>query len=671
MAVLKMKQIEIIALQKDAKHIVELLQRRGVVQITKRIEDPADASVEDSLTQISTQSSVMQFDKNLQVVNSAITALDTYVPVKRSPLSGLYGRDELPLSDFAERSFHVEDSLRTAMEILSISKAIDADQSSILHTRTLIEALLPWEALDIPQMFSKTAHCEAFIGSLPSSHTEETVREALAQTSVYSDVSIPDLYIEVVSSSAEMSCIVILSHRSSSDSVRSALREIAFTYPTDPTKHPPIVRLTRYRDHIFAAQNHVRTSISELAKFREKDKELAFLSDYLLMRKDKYEVLGELHFSKKTFILNGFIPERDVSSLEKALTHKFDISFTTYDPADSTDVPVLLKNNSFVYPVEDITEAYSLPSKDDVDPNPFMAFFYYLFFGMMLSDAGYGLLICIGSLFVLFKCKPEGSMKQNMQKFFYCGLSTLFWGAMYGSWFGNIVNVVSINFFHSNYSLRALWFDPVNNPLKLMIFSLILGFFHILTGMILKFWVMWKHGDKKDALYDIGLWWVVFLGLGGVIVNMAFHFSFPLTKIGLYLAAAGAVGLVLTQGRASKSIPGKILGGVASLYGITGYFSDVLSYSRLMALGLVTGIIGNVVNTIGSINGGGVGGAIMLTLVFIFGHSINIGINLLGAYVHGNRLQYVEFFSKFYEGGGKPFRPFGVHTKHFKIKEEK
>lgn len=675
MTVLKMQQVEIIALQRDAKAIVEFLQRSGVIEISRKPDDETIPDAEgEPLIVLQTHTNIAQFDKTLQMVNSAISLLDTYAPSQKKLLSGLSGRRELSLSDFKEHASRIDSSLRTAREINALSQKIEAADIAVSHTRTLLEAVLPWESLNIPMQFAGTRHTKAIIGSLPAQYTEESLVTNLneAYQADNETFDFPPVSISIISTTRELSCIVVLCHRKDEETVHTTLRKIGLSIPSDPTTHPPEVRIGRFRKRIEEAQLEKEEAIKKLFSLGGERENLEFLSDYYLMRKDKYEAIGKLLFSSKTFILEGYVPLRDAGTLEDKLINKFDVSVAIKDTDESDEaVPVLLKNNPLVTPVEDIVRSYSLPSKADVDPNAAMAFFYYLFFGMMLSDAGYGLIMVILTLLILRFLKPEGSMKANMQKFCLCGLSTVFWGALFGSWFGNIVYTVSTTFFGKTVSLAPLWFDPVTDPLKLLILSMILGFIHIMVGLILRFYNAWRHGDKLGALFDTGLWWVVFLGLGMMIGNMVITVSFPLQKIGLWVLVAGGVGLVLTQGRSSPSIPGKIIGGIGSLYSITGYFSDILSYSRLMALGLVTGIIGTVVNTIGSIAGGGIRGAIIFTLVFLFGHSINFGINALGAYVHVNRLQYVEFFSKFYEGGGKPFMPFGVNTKRFKFKEEK
>jgi len=705
MAILKMKRIEVIALQSDAKSIVEFLQRSGTVEISQRPGStrPAYAGTaeDSSLVQLHTHVNITQFDKTLHMVNSALAVLHEYVPAKKSLFASFTGRRELSLTEFSARSHKAEETLRKANEIIALSRRIEAAHVVITHTRSQLEAMLPWQDLDIPMQFSGTDHTSAIVGSLPALYTEESLLAALmesfgiesggtdallrevddmagvgqlAHPLIFSEEradEFPPVFISVISSSREITCVVVICHKDDEPLVRRTLRRVGLSIHSDPTKHPPAVRIARFRARIAEAQAEIADASAQLAGHKHERDSLEFLSDYYLMRRDKYEALGQLRFSRKTFVLEGFIPQKNTKHLEEVMNRHFNVSVTFEDPSEDENIPVLLQNNPLVSPVEDIVESYSLPSRTDLDPNPAMAFFYYLFFGMMLSDAGYGVIIVAATLAILRFLKPEGNMKRNIQKFFLCGLSTVFWGALFGSWFGNIVYVVSTTFLGKNISLAPLWFDPVTDPLKLLILSLILGFIHIMVGLALRFYNMCRHGEWLDALFDIGLWWVVFAGLGVVVGSMALTVTFPLQTIGLWIAAAGGLGLVLTQGRSNKSIIAKLFGGIASLYSITGYFSDILSYSRLMALGLVTGIIGTVVNTIGSIGGGGIGGAVIFIIIFIAGHSINIGINALGAYVHVNRLQYVEFFSKFYEGGGKAFKPFGIKTKSYKFKEDK
>jgi V/A-type H+-transporting ATPase subunit I len=285
----------------------------------------------------------------------------------------------------------------------------------------------------------------------------------------------------------------------------------------------------------------------------------------------------------------------------------------------------------------------------------------------MLCDAGYGILITVACAVCLKKYHLEGTTFKMVKLMVYCGISTIFWGALFGSWFGNIVQVFSNTILNKEVIVKPLWFDPLNDPMKLLIFSLGLGVIHIFLGMGIKAYMQIREGKWFDAICDEGFWYFTIIGLlawlGGASISEA------IVPIGKWLTIIGAIGLLLTGGRHNKGI-GKITGGLSTLYNITGYMSDILSYARLLALGLASGVIAQVVNTMGSLFGGGVIGLIALIIVFIFGHALNIAINALGAFIHSSRLQYVEFFGKFYEDGGEPFRPFCKKTKYIRIEQE-
>lgn len=676
MSIIPMKHIEIITMQRDAKKVVELLQREGIVELS----EPPESDDQSSLSTVSTAPVIAQLEKNLAMVTSSIAAIEEYSHVKRSMLAGLSGREELSLAEFAAKADKVESLLRIAYNVDSLVRTAETESAAITHVTHQLDHVLPWEKLDIPMEYSGTAHTACLIGSLPQSFSESTFHTALLgayanSSSIYdisdSSLHFPDYEVEFVSASREMTCVCIFCHQNDRAVIEETLRKIGFSFPSDPTTHPPAVRIGRMKKRIAEAQQAVTDARKKIAGHENDLPGLQFFSDYLLMRRDKYEALGRLSFSQKTVVLEGFLPARDAQRLLQTLHKKYMISVSLRDPLEDEEVPGEFENNILVSPVEDIVQSYSPPTVRDIDPNPVMSVFYYLFFGMMLSDAGYGLLLILGTMFVLIRLKPEGSTRMNMLKFMYCGISSVIWGLLLGSFFGNAVNAIGVAFFGADVSLDALWFNPVDKPMEMLILSLILGFVHLMAGLVLKFVNMWKHGDRFGAVFDVGSWWVIFAGVGMVIINIAISTGLPFDKIGPWVAIVGAGALVLTQGRNSPSVPGKIIGGIASLYGVTGYFSDILSYSRLMALGLVTGIIGVVFNTIGTVLGTGPVRVLFFVPIFLFGHAINLGISALGAYVHTNRLQYVEFFSKFYEGGGKAFTPFSVQTRHFRFKEEK
>lgn len=662
MAVLKMKRMEIITLHKDAKRVFALLQREGVVEVTSG--EPSDFFIHAN-----GQSSRSVYEEHRNTALLALKTLDEYSNFHTSMLDSYTGRKELSEETFAEYKTRSIDAIHMSAEIENLRVRIETETTALRYTRQMLEKYLPWEGLDIPMAYAGSKYTASFVGSLPGEYSADSLAEALSGSQPGAD-PLP-VHTIIVSATREMTCAVILCHKSDEDDCRTALRALGFVLPADPTTHPPALRLGRYRERIRAAEtaiSELKTKIASLAPARS---ELLFLIDYMSMKIERYDMLKNVLFSRRTVAISGFCPEKYAGHVKGILEKNVTAYVEIRDPEEGEEVPVLLQNNAFVSPVEDITASYSLPGPGEADPNPVMSFFYYLFFGMMLSDAGYGVLIVLAVLYLLIFRKPEGARKQNLLKFLYCGMSTILWGALFGSWFGNVVYIVSGTFFGHTVSLNPVWFDPVQNPLLLLIVSMVLGFLHILAGMGIKFYTLWKNGHRGDAIMDVGFWWIVFAGILLILSAMIFPAYPVLQTIGTWTAIAGAAGLVLTQGRSSPHIPGKIMGGIASLYSITGFFSDILSYSRLMALGLVTGIIATVVNTIGAIGGKSPLGVIIFIGVFLFGHAINIGINALGAYVHGNRLQYVEFFGKFYEGGGRPFKPFSMKMNHYKLKEDK
>ena len=287
---------------------------------------------------------------------------------------------------------------------------------------------------------------------------------------------------------------------------------------------------------------------------------------------------------------------------------------------------------------------------------------------MMLSDAGYGLLLVLGAAFLLRKCRPEEAMARNLRLFRNCGVSTILWGLVFGSFFGNAPETIAKTFFHIDWTMPKL-IDPIPDAVMLLVLGVGLGFVQILTGMGVKFYMQWRAGDRLGAVFDTGFWMTALVGFALLAGGMALPAAAVLVKVGGGLAAVSLLGLVLTQGRKKKG-PMKVLSGVASLYDVTSYVSDLMSYSRLMALGLTTGVMGMVFNLLGSMFGGGIAGLIPFAVIFLVGHTLNLGINALGAYVHPLRLQYVELFSKFYEGGGRAFQPFAYRSQYVRLHKE-
>ena len=647
-----MKKIELIALLTDSKKIIELLQRRGVVEICRNEEELPSANV----TAI-----ISEFEKFRSTAVQALDVLERYAPEK-SGISGMLGtRTEVEKHAFGREAMQVDKIMNSANDIIRSSKIISDSETQISQLQMRCDMLEQWTALDVPMSFKGTATTTALIGSVPYMTDSAALEQQLPE----------GCCVEVISSSKIQTNLFILCSKTTDQEATDSLRKLGFVPVSEPESRSPSELIRQYEAEQAKLAENVEKTEQHIAELADKRKDLKFTVDYLQMRKDKYDVLNSLGFTGSTFVLNGYSPEKYTELLKKELESKFTVFIEFSDPSDDEDVPVLLENSRFSAPVEGITKMYAMPDKKDVDPTPVMSFFYYLFFGMMLSDAGYGLAMLIGTTIALKKFRLERSMERTLTMFRNCGISTLIWGALFGSWFGDIVQVIGREFFHKEIGSIALWFEPMDDPIKLLLFAFGLGILHLFLGVAVSFKMAWDDGRKLDAVLDTLPVYMIVLGVAPVGAAILTEVPQILKTIGTPVMLAGVVLLVLTSGRSSKSVFGKFFGGLYALYNTaTGYLSDILSYSRLLALGLATGSIASVINLIGTMPQNQVFKAILLLIVFIVGHTVNMAINLLGAYVHTDRLQFVELFSKFYTGGGREFEPLSVNTKYIKFKEE-
>ncbi len=321
------------------------------------------------------------------------------------------------------------------------------------------------------------------------------------------------------------------------------------------------------------------------------------------------------------------------------------------DPDPEEEFPILLHNRGLVDAHQAVTTLYGLPSKNSLDPTPFMTPFFLAFFGICLSDVCYGLLLSLMAFVMRRKLRLAGIGRQLVNLLFWGGISSILFGALLGGWFGDLIPI------------KPFWFDPLNEPMRMMIYSFILGVIQIYFGMGIQAYRSIKDGKPWDALFDQGGWYLFLTGLIALFIPGGGEF-------GKWAAIGGALVLIFTQGRSQKNLIRKMLSGLLSLYNVTGYLSDVLSYSRLLALALATGVIASAINAMGGLLTGSIAGILLMVFLLIGGHLFNLIISTLSAYVHTSRLQYIEFFSKFFESGGRAFQPFRIKTKFVDVEEK-
>ena len=678
MAVLPMLRVNIYGLLKDRKKILEALQRRGVVDIKKTSPSSENLSSPDTLGAVNT------FLKASSVFEQALSILEDISPENKSAFESLKGKRDLSLENYYVFASETDTITIEANKILSLHKSLGEKKAEITRLKLQIESLTPWDRLDLPLNFKGTSKVSYFAGTFPEQKTLEEIVTAYdsALEKIGADKEKERLFVdvEIISSDKNQTACVIFCERASEDAVKSALRETGFSNPQISTEKVPSLLIEETKEKIKNFEEEIKEAEKELKSLSGMRSAFKFMIDYYSMRIEKYRALASLNQTEKTFILTGYVPEKAAKDLEAEFTRRYNAAVELFIPEEDEEVPVLLKNNAFAAPCEGVLETFSLPKKGELDPTFAMSLFYYVLFGLMLSDLAYGLIMVFGCWFALWKFKNmDDSLKKTLKMYLYCGISTAFWGAMFGGFFGDAVTVISSTYFGKEITFKPLWFEPIKDPMKMLVFSFTFGIVHLFAGLFMKLITCIKHRKYKDALYDV-LFWYLLVG-GGItyllsldmfinMTNLSFKVPEAGAKIVALAAIIGAVGIVLTGGRSSKNIFKRLAKGAYELYGVTGYLSDILSYSRLLALGLATGVIAQVFNKMGSMLGGGIIGFILFMIVFIVGHSLNIGINLLGAYVHTNRLQFVEFFGKFYEGGGEKYSPLKANTKYYKIRED-
>ncbi|MGI6359958.1 MAG: V-type ATP synthase subunit I [Acholeplasmatales bacterium] len=365
--------------------------------------------------------------------------------------------------------------------------------------------------------------------------------------------------------------------------------------------------------------------------------------------------------TEETVILEGWLrvdEEAKLRELLKDYTFELELFETNEEP------PTALKNNRFVRNFETITDSYNVPNHKELDPNPLMSIWYFLIFGIMLADMGYGLMLVIGGLLFLKLKPPKGELKKLVTVFYYCGYSTIIAGMLFGSLFGFSVDIGALmGRLFGQKGWTTVVMSPMDNPLEMLIFSLGLGVLHILSGLVMKVILSFKLKDPLSALADGISWILILLGLIFVSLNLAFNKQIFMI-IGGVLAAVGALIILLLAGREKKNIFAKFTSGLGGLYGASGYLSDILSYSRVLALALSGAVIGFTFNLLAGMMHGSIIGYAFAVLIYIFGHIFNFAMNLLSAYIHDARLQYIEFYGKFYMGEGYKYQPLEINLKY-------
>jgi V/A-type H+-transporting ATPase subunit I len=670
MAVLTMKKINICAMKKDRKKVLEKLQSMGVVEVK------TDGEEDEVFKKINTTSQKSKYEKRVQNTDEALDIIQQYAPAKTSLFSSLEGKKSVD-DDKLEQIIENRGKYNLLVKhIKEQNKEIANCNAGISKCELAIEGLKPWLNMDIPINTSGTKHTDVIMGSMAPGLTEEMIENMITAR----EPELQQYQVNVISTDKDQTCICVICHKDITSKLEENLRAEGFTRMSYFSKRTPEGKIEKYKREIEEYQKHIEDIKTDIINKADKREDLQLLSDYYRIRADKYNVLGNLLQSHSTFLITGYVLERDEEKVIKELNEDFSLMVETEAVPDDEEAPVQLSNPKPFSAAEGVLASYGLPAKGEMDPTTPMSIFYVFLFGLMLSDAAYGLIIFLACFIVLKKFpKMADSMQKSLTLFMYCGLSTLIWGVLFGGYFGDLVTVVSKTFFHHEVVIKPLWFAPLDDPMKMLVFSLLFGLIHLFGGLAMKGYMCLKKKDFVGFFADVIPWYMLIAGLimmlmptelFASIAQVTFNFSPALKNTSYIITIVGAVVIILMSGRSHKNPVLRLALGLYDIYNLTGWLSDILSYSRLLALGLATGVIAQVVNQMGSMMGDGIVGIIVFIIVFLVGHTFNLAINMLGAYVHTCRLQYVEFFGKFYEGGGVQFAPFRENTKYVDIESQ-
>ncbi len=648
MAIVKMKHLRLVAMREDREELLHLLQRMGCVEIDEPRVDETDPLVAE-LTRPDGEGLAAAEERH-SAGEQALTILNRYAPKKGGLLQGRPTLTEAELFE-AQSCAQARQTVESINETQRDIAILQAQRTKLLGQQ---EVLAPWLPLDLPLDTQSTRDVVIQLGTLPASVDLQALEGELRTVSELAQLTLS-------SSSREYHYLLLMCHVSAEDAVMELLKDRGWSR-------------ANLRDWTGTAAENQAVIDQHLGEIAEKLKESeTYLTqqgpsresvcqdiDRAAVDVERESARGRLLETRQTFLMEGWVLAESWEKLQVEL-ERYPCAFQAEDPEkeEYAEVPVKLKNNWLTRPMNMITEMYSLPAYGSLDPNPLMAPFFILFYGIMMADMGYGLLMMIASLVVIKRTKPKGPSTRHLFPLLgLCGASTFLVGMMTGSFFGDMIPQIAM-MCDPNTSLTSLphLFTPLDDALAILMGSLVLGVVQILTGMTVSFVRQIRDGQTMDALCNEGAWFGVFLSIG---VGAALGYA-------KYGVIAALVILALTQGHGKTGIMGKLLGIGGSLYNnITGYFSDILSYSRLMALMLAGSVIAMVFNTLGAITGN----VFFFILISMVGNVLNFALNLLGCFVHDMRLQCLEYFGRFYQDGGKPFKPVEMNTTYVDIKPQ-
>ena len=663
MAILKMKRLRLMLVRSRKEELLRELAKLGCVEFAELEGELQESGLGD---QVRRESSALMALRGQQAsLEHAVGLLAQYAPEKSGLLSAKPELSDETLLD----STGIETALDKAREVAALDERIRRIGAEELRLQGSIESLQPWRSLDLPLEQDGTERTAVLMGTVSS-------RIPLGQVQAAVEAASDEAEVFPISEDKNARYLLILAMREAVPAVQESLRGFGFTAAAlsglRGTPETCIREAEESLQQLAAEKQQTREQLVDKQIWRD---DLKLAADQVCTQVALAEAEERLYGTDSVVVLEGWCPAEREAELA-TLFDRYDCAWETRDPTEEEypEVPVKLKNNALTNAMNMVTNMYSLPAYNGVDPNPLMAPFFILFYGLMMADMGYGLIMIAAALVAMKKIKPREGTLSFCQILLYCGISTFIMGALTGGLFGDLPYQL-VHMFNPSSTWKGLpyLFNPLaeGGAEPVLYGAMVLGVIQLNTGMVINFIKKKRRGELASAIFEEGSLWIILLG--GILYALpALGIVNIPTKIGLVVLIVGALCLLFGAGREAKGF-GKVTAAIGCIYNtLTGWFGDILSYSRIMALMLAGSVVGQVFNSIAAMPSAGgvtVFSFLIFLLIFLIGHTLNFALNLLGCFVHDLRLQCLEYFGKFYEDGGRPFDPLRLRTKYAQTKE--